>query len=50
MTIHGLCRSDGELATELGWRLFGGGRHSDEDRDVTVCCGQIGLWSVVGFR
>jgi len=49
MTIHDLRCPDGELATELGWRVVVGGRHSNENRNVTVCGGQAGLWSVVGF-
>lgn len=47
MTIHDLCCPDGEFATELGWGVGVGSRHGNEDGNVTVCGGQVGLWSVV---
>ena len=49
MTIHDLRCPDGEFATELGWGVFVGGRHGDENGDVTVCGSQVWLWSVVGY-
>jgi len=49
MTIRDLCCPDGKFATKLGRGVFTGGRHGNENGNMTVCGRRVWLWSVVGF-